>query len=141
MGHIEELIEVDVSVRTAYEQWTLFEEFPRFMAGVKEVVQLADRKLQWRGEAGGRPVEWVAFIAEQEPDQRIAWRNLSGPGSNGSVSFESVAAVKTRLTLRIEAAPSVAAPGAGDLDRFKKFIEAREGLPARADHRPRHCES
>ena len=54
MSNIEKSIDVDVPVRTAYNQWTQFEEFPRFMEGVKEVRQLDDRRLDWRAEVGGK---------------------------------------------------------------------------------------
>jgi hypothetical protein len=42
---IERTIEVQVPIETAYNQWTQFEEFPRFMEGVEEVRQLDDRRL------------------------------------------------------------------------------------------------
>jgi len=45
MATIEKSIEVDVPVRMAYNQWTQFEEFPRFMEGVKSVRQLDDTHL------------------------------------------------------------------------------------------------
>jgi len=44
---IEESIEVEVPVSTAYNQWTQFEQFPSFMEGVKEVRQLDDTHLHW----------------------------------------------------------------------------------------------
>ena len=37
MSKIEKSIDVDVPVRTAYNQWTQFEEFPKFMEGVENV--------------------------------------------------------------------------------------------------------
>jgi uncharacterized membrane protein len=79
MATIEKSIEVDVPVRTAYNQWTQFEAFPQFMEGVREVRQLDDKTLGWRAEIGGKDEEWVAEITEQVPDQRIAWR--AGPAS------------------------------------------------------------
>jgi uncharacterized membrane protein len=78
MSQIEQSIEVGVPVRTAYNQWTQFEEFPKFMEGVKEVKQLDDVTLHWKAEIAGVEREWDAKITEQEPDQRIAWTDIGG---------------------------------------------------------------
>ena len=75
---LQESIDVGVPVSTAYNQWTQFEEFPRFMEGVKSVEQLDDRRLHWCAEIGGRSLEWDAEITEQTPDKRIAWRSTTG---------------------------------------------------------------
>ena len=60
MSIIEQSIDVNVPVRTAYDQWTQFEEFPRFMEGVREVRQLDDRRLAWCAEVGGKEKRWEA---------------------------------------------------------------------------------
>ena len=52
MSNITTSIEVNVPVKTAYNQWTQFEEFPRFMKGVKEVRQLDATHLHWKAEIG-----------------------------------------------------------------------------------------
>ena len=75
MASIEKTIDVDVPVRTAYNQWTQFEEFSQFMAGVKEVRQLDDKRLHWRAEVLGKDVEWLAEITQQIPDERITSMN------------------------------------------------------------------
>ena len=72
MSSIEQSIDVTVPVRVAYNQWTQFEEFPRFMDGVREVRQLDDRRLAWRADVGGKEKSWEAEITEQIPDARIA---------------------------------------------------------------------
>ena len=137
MAHIEESIEVDVPVSTAYNQWTQFEDFPRFMEGVKEVRQLDDKRLIWRAEIAGKDVEWTAEITQQERDRRIGWRSTSGAANAGSVTFEPLGSNRTKATLRLEYEPEGAAEktGAalglvkarvhGDLERFKDFIEDR----------------
>ena len=68
----EKQIEVDVPVRTVYNQWTQFEDFPRFMEGVREVRQLDDAHLHWRADRHGRTVEWDSEIVEQVPDSSDA---------------------------------------------------------------------
>src|SRR3712207_8701647 len=87
MSSIEESIEVGVPVRAAYNQWTQFEEFPKFMEGVEEVRQLDDRRLHWRTSVAGREQEFDAEITEQTPDQRIAWRSTTGEQHAGVVTF------------------------------------------------------
>lgn len=137
MHAIEESLEIEVSVRTAYDQWTQFEQFPNFMEGIKEVLQLDDRRLAWRAEVMGKAVSWNAEITEQVPDQRISWRSTTGPINNGTILFMPLGDMQTKLTLRLEFEPGGAAETAGsalglvtvrvkgDLKRFKKFIEER----------------
>ena len=137
MAQIEDSIEVDVPIRTVYNQWTQFEEFPRFMEGVKAVRQLDDKRLAWKAEIAGKDVDWTAEITQQEPDKRIGWRSTSGAENAGSVTFESLDPSKTKVTLRLHYEPEgvvqstgnalglVKARVSGDLSRFKKFIETR----------------
>jgi uncharacterized membrane protein len=138
MSVVEHTTEVDVPVRVAYDQWTQFESFPEFMEGVKRVVQLGDKSLEWTAEIMGKEETWTAEIVEQVPDQRIAWRSTSGSPNSGIVSFQPTSDGATRVTLRIEADPQGPVETAGDalgfldrqvkgdVERFKKYIEQRE---------------
>jgi len=137
MSSIETSIEVDVPVRTAYNQWTQFEEFPRFMEGVREVRQLDDRHLRWCAEIGGKEKTWDAEIAEQIPDERIAWHSTSGAANAGVVTFHYLAPEKCRVMLQMKYDPhgfvenvgdalgAAKARVKGDLERFKQFIESQ----------------
>ena len=137
MEHIERSIDVDVPVSTVYNQWTQFEEFPRFMEGVEEVMQLDNKRLRWRAEIGGKVVEWDAEIFEQVPDRRIAWRSITGELNTGMVNFEPISPNRTRVSVKINYRPEGAlekigsALGVvgqrvhGDLERFKEYIESR----------------
>lgn len=130
-------VDVAVPVSTAYNQWTQFEEFPRFMEGVKEVAQLDERRLHWRAEIGGKETEWDAEITEQRPDERVAWRSTTGAKNAGVVTFHHLAENRSRVTLQMEYEPEgvVESVGSalgmvghrvqGDLERFKEFIESR----------------
>ena len=89
MSTIEQSIDVDVDVTTAYNQWTQFEEFPRFMEGVEEVRQLDDRRLHWKAKIAGVEREWDAEVTEQHPDERVAWKSTSGQTNAGVVTFHS----------------------------------------------------
>jgi uncharacterized membrane protein len=137
MATLEKSIEVNAPVSTAYNQWTQFEDFPKFMEGVKEVRQLDDTHVHWHAEIAGKDKEWDAEITEQIPDQRIAWRSMSGTPNSGAVTFERISDDKTRITLRMDYEPEDVLEKAGDaagvlsrriegdLQRFKEFIESR----------------
>ena len=137
MAHISESIEVNCPVSEVYNQWTQFEEFPKFMEGVKEVRQLDSTHLHWVAEIGGHTQEWDAEITEQHPDERVAWKNVGGKQNAGVVTFHRLDAEHTRLMVQFDFMPeglieklgdAIAAPDrrvAGDLRRFKEMIESR----------------
>jgi uncharacterized membrane protein len=133
---IDESIEVNVPVSTAYNQWTQFEDFPLFMEGVDHVQQLDDTRLHWAATVAGKKNEWDAKILEQHADKQISWISEDGKKTRGTVSFEKVGEDKTlvRLSMSYQADPleaigSVAGLDArrvkGDLKRFKELIESR----------------
>jgi uncharacterized membrane protein len=137
MSKITKSVEVDVPVTTAYNQWTQFEDFPRFMEGVKSVRQLDDKTLEWKAEIAEVERSWRAEIIDQIPDRRISWRSTSGTRNNGIVTFDQLGDNRTRVNLEIEVDPEGLVENvgdalgildrriAGDLERFKEFIESR----------------
>ena len=137
MERIKKFIEVDRPLSHVYNQWTQFEEFPRFMEGVKEVRQLDDQRLYWRADIGGKEKEWTAKITEQIPDDRIAWRSESGEYTSGQVDFARLGTDRTRVALEIAYDPQGFIENVGDavgvvsrriendLENFKEFIENR----------------
>ena len=138
MERIEKSIEVNVPVRTAYDQWTQFESFPTFMEGVLEVQQLDDKSLRWVAEVGGERKEWTAEIVQQTPDEVVSWRSTSGALNNGSVAFKALGEAKCRITIILtyeltstkekigDALGVLSARLEGDLRRFKEFIETQK---------------
>ena len=137
MATIEESIEVNVPVSTAYNQWTQFEEFPTFMEGVESVQQLDDAHLRWVAEIGGKRREWEAEISEQKPDERVAWKATSGHGNSGVVTFHRLDDNRSRVTVQMEHEAEGLTEQLGsvlgsdsrqvksDLERFKQLIESR----------------
>lgn len=137
MSQILESVDVKVPVRTAYDQWTQFEEFPRFMEGVESIRQIDDTHLEWKASIAGVEKEWRAEITEQTPDQRIAWRATDGAENAGVVTFHRLDDELCRVTLQLDVEPDgpvetagdalgfVQRRAAGDLERFKSFIEER----------------
>ncbi|MDB5797349.1 MAG: cyclase [Paucimonas sp.] len=137
MSSVADTIEVDVPVSTAYNQWTQFEEFPKFMHSVQEVRQLDDTHLHWKATVAGKQKEWDAEITHQVPDRRIAWRSTSGTPNGGSVTFEPIGEGRTRIRLEMQYTPEDFLEQAGDamgavkmelhqnLTRFKEMLEQR----------------
>ncbi|MFC0526960.1 SRPBCC family protein [Phytohabitans kaempferiae] len=137
MSGVTESVDVAVPVRTAYNQWTQFEEFPRFMEGVQEVRQLSDTMTHWKTEIGGVKREFDARITEQMPDERVAWTTTEGTHQSGVVTFHRLDDTHSRVTAQMVFEPEGAMEKAGDrlglvthrvkgdLKRFKEFIEGR----------------
>ncbi len=137
MSTVEEVIEVEVPVTTAYNQWTQFEEFPQFMEGVEQITQISDTRNHWVTEIAGVEREFDTEIVEQVPDQRIAWRTIDGPAQSGIVSFQPLDTSRTKVKLQMEIDPEgiveqagdklgfVSRRAKGDMERFKQFIESR----------------
>lgn len=135
MKTIEESIEIDVPVSTAYNQWTQFESFPLFMDGVERVEQKDDTRLHWVAEIGGQTREWDAEITEQHPDHRIAWKAVHDGGPNGVVTFHKLDDRRTKVMVQMAHEPDGVKESVGsligldsrrvkgDLESFKSFIE------------------
>jgi uncharacterized membrane protein len=108
------------------------------MEGVESVRQLDDRRLHWRANIGGKVEEWNAEITEQIPDKRVAWQSISGARNSGVVTFHRISDDRSKVMLQIGYEPETWAETlgdllgflsrrvAGDLDRFKEFIEQRQ---------------
>lgn len=138
MSQIQQSIDVEVPVRTAYNQWTQFESFPEFMSGVESITQLDDKRLHWVTSIAGVEREFDAEITEQHPDERVAWASTGGESKHaGVVTFHKLDDTKSRVMVQIDWTPSdlVEKIGSavnldehrvkGDLERFKEFIESR----------------
>ena len=137
MSTVEESIDVHVPVRTAYNQWTQFEEFPRFMEGVEEIRQIDDTHVHWRTKIAGVEREFDTEITEQHPDERVAWRATQGTQHAGVVTFHHIDDGTTRVMLQMDTEPEGIVEQAGDklgvlkrrvkgdLGRFKEMIESR----------------
>ncbi|MEU2065003.1 SRPBCC family protein [Streptomyces sp. NPDC013455] len=140
MSQVEESIEVNVPVSAAYNQWTQFEDFPRFMDGVERIEQRSDTLTHWVTKIGGVTREFDAKITEQIPDERVAWTSVDGEAKQaGVVTFHYIDETTTKVMLQLDYEPEglaetvgdklgfVKRQATGDLKRFKEFIESRGG--------------
>jgi carbon monoxide dehydrogenase subunit G len=136
VSDVTESVEVDVPIGTAYDQWTRFESFPWFMAGVESVSRIDATRTHWVTEVAGIRREFDAEITEQHPGERIAWRSTGGEVRHaGVVTFQRLADRLTRVTVQLAWEAHGLAEKAGsalgiderqvraDTARFKKFIE------------------
>ncbi|MDN3494641.1 SRPBCC family protein [Planococcus sp. APC 4015] len=139
MAQIIETIDVDVPVRTAYNQWTQFESFPNFLDEVESITQTDDTHTHWKVKVGGFEREFDATIAEQHPDERVAWTSTGGDTEHaGVVTFHKIDDDSTRVTVQLDWEPEGLIEKIGsfvgvgghavrkDLTNFKEFIE-RQG--------------
>ena len=140
MPKIEDTIEVQVPVQQAYNQWTQFEDFPKFMEGIQSVQQLDDTHVQWVADIRGESRQWTTEITEQRPDERVAWKTIEGEVKNdGVVTFEPMGDAQTRVNVQMDVESDSTAENVagdllgvvksqvrGDLERFKQLIENRD---------------
>jgi uncharacterized membrane protein len=140
MPKIEDTIEVQVPVQQAYNQWTQFEDFPKFMDGIQSVQQLDDTHVQWVAEVRGESRQWTTEITEQRPDEKVAWKTIEGEVKNdGVVTFEPLGDAQTRVNVQMDVEGDSTAENVagdllgvvkkqvhGDLERFKQLIESRD---------------
>jgi uncharacterized membrane protein len=139
MSTIIETIDVDVPVTAAYNQWTQFESFSKFMEGVERIEQRDATHLHWVISIAGVKREFDATVTEQHPDERVAWSSDSGPRHAGVITFHRLGEEVTRVTAQMDIDPEGIAENIadkvgivsrrvkGDMERFKQFIEARGG--------------
>jgi uncharacterized membrane protein len=111
---ITESVNVTVPVRVAYDQWTRFEEFPRFMEGVEEIRRVDGTTLHWTVRVAGVTRRFEARVTEQVPDERVAWTSTEGPAHAGVVTFRRLDGDTTRVTAQMEFAPQGFVEKAGD---------------------------
>jgi uncharacterized membrane protein len=140
MPKVQDSIEVQVPVQQAYNQWTQFEQFPKFMDGIQSVQQLDETHVQWVAEIGGASRQWTTEITEQKPDEKIAWKTIKGEVKNdGVVTFQQVGANQTRVNVEMDVEGESTTENVagdllgvvkdqvhGDLERFKQLIEKRD---------------
>jgi uncharacterized membrane protein len=140
METISASIDVDVPVHVAFQQWTQFEDFPRFIPDLQEVRQLDERHVSWRAQVLGVPLEWSSEITQQITDELIAWKSTRGPQSAGYVEFDPLSSRATRVTLQVSFDTEGVVPTLADLanaaperlyaelEHYKRYLEQRRGV-------------
>jgi hypothetical protein len=132
---IQRWTDVAVPVQEAYEKWTQFEEFPKFMHRVLSVEQKDDDHLEWEEKIWFSKRQWEGEITDRRKNDRIAWKTNKGTSHSGVVSFHKLEANLTRVLVTVDFHPSgmiekmasglrfVKRAVEADLARFKAYCE------------------
>ena len=135
---IQQAIDVAVPIKTAYNQWTQFEEWPNFMHRLDRVTQDDETHVSFKSKIWGISREFTAEIVEQRPDDRVKWRVTEGVSHTGIVTFHELSDRLTRIDVDVHIEPGSLLEKAGrgmrhakrairaDLARFKAYIELEE---------------
>ncbi len=139
METISASIDVNVPVHVAFQRWTQFEDFPRFIPDLRQVRQLDDRHVFWRAQVLGVPLEWSPEITQQITDELVVWKSTRGPRSAGYVERDSLSAKSTRATLQVSFDTEGGVPTLADLansaperldaelERYQRYLEQPAG--------------
>jgi uncharacterized membrane protein len=134
MAFVDKTVEVAADVRSVYELWTAFEDYPSFMETIETVTLAEDDRLHWVAVIGDDTFEWNADIVEHVPDEKVTWRATDGR-ETGEVRFEKLGADKTKVTYQLEYDPAAWQGKAdtvrhwmrrrveSDLEAFKQVVE------------------
>ena len=138
MTQVRTSIDVTMPVQSVYNQWTQFESFPEFLSFVESITQIDDTHTHWKVKIAGVEREFDATIAEQHPDERVAWNSTGGDEDHaGVVTFHRLSDTSSRVTVQLDWAAEGFFEEVGavfgiddhviksDLKQFKKFIESR----------------
>jgi hypothetical protein len=110
LTNIVESIDVGVPVTAAYNQWTQYNDFPKFMKKVESADKNGnedeEQKINWKAQVFWSHRTWEATVIEQVPDERIIWRSKGQKGHvDGAVTFHELGPNLTRILLVMEYHP------------------------------------
>jgi uncharacterized membrane protein len=135
---IQQSVDVAVPIKVAYNRFTQFEEWPKFMHRVESVEQVDDTTLSVSTKVWGIRRRFKVKIVEQRPDQRIEWNSTEGLAHTGVVTFHNLADRLTHIEVSMDVEPHgmLEKMGRGlrftkravraDLHRFKALVELEE---------------
>jgi carbon monoxide dehydrogenase subunit G len=135
---VQQAVDVAAPIDVVYDQFTQFEDWPKFMHRVERVEQTDDAHVVFHEKVWVVRRQWEAEIVEQRPDERIVWKSVSGLSHTGVVTFHDLAERLTRIELNIDVDPEgpveklgrglrfVKRAARADLKRFKAYVEMHE---------------
>jgi uncharacterized membrane protein len=111
---VQKMIDVAAPIDEVWELWNSYENFPRFMAHLKEVRRTGEGRSHWvaAGPAGSK-VEWDAVTTESVPNEVLAWKSVEGSAveNAGVVRFRPNPDGTTRIDVRMSYNPPGGAMG------------------------------
>jgi uncharacterized membrane protein len=143
---IQRWTDVAVPVDKAYEAWTKFDDFPKFMHRVLNVEQKGNDRISWQEKIWFSRRQWEGRVTERRKNELIAWKTTNGMSHKGVVSFHPLGDRLTRVMVTMEFEPTgmieklasgmrfVKRAVQADLARFKAYVEFgdAEGIDYRA---------
>ena len=135
---IQRWTDVAVPVEKAYQAWTRFDDYPRFMHRVLNVERKDRDKVSWQEKIWFSSRQWEGEITERRKNDRIAWKTTNGMSHRGIVSFHKLGDNLTRVMVDMEFEPSgmiekmasgmrfVKRAVQSDLARFKAYVEMED---------------
>src|SRR3954447_3495700 len=135
---VQQAVDVAAPIDIVYDQWTQFEDYPKFMHRVQRVEQRDDARVAFHAKVWGINRMWEAEIVEQRPDERIVFKSVNGVQLTGVVTFHDMAERLTHIELNIDVDPNgpiekiargtrvIKRAARADLKRFKAFVEMHE---------------
>jgi uncharacterized membrane protein len=147
---IQRWTDVAVPIETAYEAWTSFDDFPKFMHRVLNVRRRGDDRVQWQEKIWFSKRNWEGRITDRRENDRIAWKTTNGMSHKGVVSFHKLDDNLTRVMVDMEFEPNgmiekmasgmrfVKRAVEADLARFKAYVEMKDakGIDYRSSSGP-----
>jgi uncharacterized membrane protein len=121
MAFIDDTIEVDADIRTVYDAWTSFEDFPAFMEEIETVDLVPDDNLHWVAVVEDDLIEWDADVVEHVTDESVSWAAVDGR-ETGKVTFEKLGADRTSVHYELEYDPKA---WEGKADAVRRWMNKR----------------
>lgn len=135
---IQRWTDVALPVDRVYEEWTKFDQFPRFMHRMLNVEQKDKDKISWSEKIWFSKRQWEGRVTERRKNDRIVWTTNSGMSHKGIVSFHKLSDNLTRVMVDMEFEPNgmmekmasglrfVKRAVQADLARFKTYVEMKD---------------
>jgi uncharacterized membrane protein len=127
-----------VPIDRVYDEFTKFDQFPRFMHRVLDVEQRDRDRVSWHEKIWFSKRQWEGRVTERRKNDRIVWTTTTGMSHKGVVSFHKLADNLTRVMVTMEFEPNgmvekmasglrfVKRAVQADLARFKAYVEMEQ---------------
>jgi uncharacterized membrane protein len=114
---VQQWVYVSVGLRHAYDGWTEYKQWPRYMHRANQVdSQIDDREARVKvtEKMWGFKRPFTAQVVTQRPDARIKWNATEGVKHTGVINFHELGPRLTLVEVNVDHAPS------GPLERLAR---------------------
>jgi uncharacterized membrane protein len=103
VSQIVEVVNLEVPVEAAYEQWANSESSPTFFTSVEEVTRIDATRHHWRISVAGSSRQFDTVITQQLANDRIARTRTAGEVDHGGViTFHKLSDSTSRVAVQID---------------------------------------